>query len=310
MGMMNAKQSRLINPVLTRVARGYKHPKSVGHLLFPDVPVPFRGGQIVQFGKESFKRYKTRLAEGGTRKSVTFGYDGDPYKLHKHALDAQVTEAQLEESAAAGVDIEVIAVQGVQDIIALDLEIEKAAIARNESNYETSHKTTLSGTSQWSDPTSTPKTQIKAARAAIRAATGFYPNVAILGAQVFEALDEHPAIMERTKYTSSDSVTEEMLAKLWQIEQVASAPAVYVDENGDFVDVWGKDVILAYVNLSTLKDRGSPSYGYNYQLQGRPVVKKSYFDPKTDSHMHPYEDICAAVLAAPGAGYLIRNAVA
>ncbi len=307
--MQNPRQARVINPILTKVAQGHKHPARVGHLLFPEALVTERGGTVLEFGKESFRRYKTRLAHGGTRKSVSFGYEGKPFTLVKHALDAQVTEEQLEEAGSASINATSLAVQGVLDIISLDIEMEQAAIALNEANYDSDHKVTLSGTSQWTHADSNPAVQIRNARAAIRASTGFYPNVAIIGAKVFDKLDEHPKIMERLKYTTSDSITETMLANLWKIDKVAVGAAIYADEDDEFADVWDSSIVLAYVNIAPVADRGSPSYGYTYRLKGRPMVKKSWFDDKTDSHMHPVEDVCAPVLAAAGAGYLIKNVV-
>ncbi|NJM36198.1 MAG: hypothetical protein HC850_17565, partial [Rhodomicrobium sp.] len=52
---LNPAQARIYDPVLTTHIRGYQHPDFVGSLLFPAVEVRARGGQVLEFGKESFK---------------------------------------------------------------------------------------------------------------------------------------------------------------------------------------------------------------------------------------------------------------
>jgi hypothetical protein len=81
MSQMNPSQARVIDPVLTEVARGYKHPERVGMKLFPEVPVGQRGGKIIQFGKDSFKLYQTGRAPGGNVAVVDYGYSGSSYAL-------------------------------------------------------------------------------------------------------------------------------------------------------------------------------------------------------------------------------------
>ena len=87
---MNINQARIIDPVLTEVTQGYRHPERIGHVLFPRVPVFARGGQIIEFGKESFRRYNTRRAPGTNTKRLEFGYQGKPFVLVQDALEGMV----------------------------------------------------------------------------------------------------------------------------------------------------------------------------------------------------------------------------
>ena len=63
---LSPSQVRIINPILSTVALGYRQPGLVGEVLFPRVPVDIRGGQILQFGKEDFKVYNLRRSPGAT----------------------------------------------------------------------------------------------------------------------------------------------------------------------------------------------------------------------------------------------------
>ena len=62
MSQMNNAQARVIDPILTTVARGFKHPGFVADRLFPRVNVNARGGNVISFGREDFRLYNTRRA--------------------------------------------------------------------------------------------------------------------------------------------------------------------------------------------------------------------------------------------------------
>lgn len=311
MSQMNPSQARVIDPVLTEVARGYKHPERVGMKLFPEVPVGQRGGKIIQFGKDSFKLYQTGRAPGGNVAVVDYGYSGSSYSLEQHAISGKVPVELLEEAKAVpGIDLSKGAVQQAQDIISLRLEYQQATIARTAGTYASGNKVTLSGSSQWSHADSNPSADIETAREAIRAKTGFYPNITLLSPKAFSALKVHARILDRMKYTGRDSLTTDMLAKLWDIDEVVVGKGVTASDAGVFSDIWGKDVILAYVATGNLASMGTPSYGYTYRLRNYPIAEQGYYAAGSRSWFYPVIDEVSPVIAGAEAGYLITNAVA
>lgn len=310
MPQMNNAQARIVDPVLTSVAQGYSNNELVGKLLFPTVPVAARGGKILQFGKEGFMLHATGRAPGANTKRVAFGYQGKPYTLESHSLEGIVPRETMQEGQVPGIDQGSLALKNTQDVIALRLEKQQADTARDASKYSSSNKITLSGTSQFSDKNSDPIGVVEAAKGAVRKKTGKRPNVSVMSAAVFDALKIHPQIVERMKYTGRDVATVELLASLFGLAQIAVGEAVFADDNGEFFDVWGKDMILAYVELGSMADMGKPSYGYTYQLQGYPEVEETYFERNIKSWVYPVTDEVAPVIAGADAGYLISNAVA
>lgn len=313
MSQMTPAQARVIDPVLSEVAQGYENNEMVGMTLFPEVPVKQRGGSIISFGKEDFMLYNTGRAPGQNTKRIQFGYTSGKYVLENHSLEGVLPfENQEEAESVPGIDLGSRTVSGVQDIFALRKEKQQADLATNAANYATSNKVTLSGTSQWSDysGTSDPVKDVEAAKEAVRKLTGKYPNVMIIGASVFASLKQHPKIVDRMKYTGRDVVTAEILASLFDLDEVKVGKAVWADDAGTFSDVWGKIAVLAYVVKGTLKERGKPSYGYTYQLQGYANVEEPYVDRSAKSWVYPVTDEVAPVIASALAGYLISAAVA
>lgn len=311
MPQMNTSQARVVDPILTEVARGYHNAAYVGGLLFPYIPVAQRGGRIIQFGKESFRLYQTARTPGSDVAVAQFGYTGQPYALTDHALSGLVPIEHLEDAAAVpGIDLGRGAVQFAQDIIALRLEVEQATAARAAGSYAGTNKATLSGTSQWSDPGSDPIAAVETAKEAVRAATGMRPNTLVVGPKVMAALKTHAKIVDRIKYTGRDVPTVELLASLFGLDRVAVGDAVYQDADGNMVDVWGKDAVLAYTNTAPLSSQGAPSYGYTYRLRNYPVAEVPWLDRSKESWLYPVRDAVSPVIAGADAGYLFTNAVA
>ena len=305
-------QARVVDPILSAVARGYRSPKAaVANVLFPIVTVGLRAGRIISFGPDDFTLVNTARAPGANTKRIQFGYAGENYSLVDYRLEGAVpNELQEEASNGPGIDLSSNAVRRVQNIMALEREKQAADLARNEARYGAGNKETLSGTSQWSDPTSDPFTDIMDGKESIRAKIGERPNVLTLGPKVLTALRTHPKVLDRLS-TASDRppATLQQLQALFELQQIVEGEAVYHD-GSQFQDVWGKDAILAFTTPASMQEMGSPSFGYTYQLEDRPMVEEGYPDRNANSWFYPVTDAYQPVLAGATAGFLFKSAVA
>lgn len=316
MAQISPSTARIVDPVLSSIAQGYKQSGLVGDALFPTVPVPLRGGKIITFGKEDFMLYSTARAPGENTRRVQFGYSGSSYALVDYSLEGALPiEVMQEQENAPGwsIDGAAMAIRKVSAIMALRLEKAQADLARTAATYAASNKTTLSGTSQWSDYTGTsnPMSVIETAKEAVRSATGKRANTVVMGPATMAKLRQHPSIVDRLKYTGRDIATVEILASLFGVDRVLVGDAIYSNDAGTaFTDVWGKDVVVAYTELGSLGDMGAPTYGYTYNLGGYPLVEQPYFDRNAKSWFFPVTRVEAPVIAGASAGYLIVNAVA
>ena len=313
MSQMTASQARVVDPILSTVAQGYKNADMIGGFFFPYVPVTQRGGKVISFGKEDFMLYNTGRTPGANTKRVQYGHTGLPYALESHSLEGLVPLELLQEAdAVPGINLASAAVSRTQNIVALRLEYQQATLATTAANYGASNKITLSGTSQWSDLTSgisDPVKDVGIAKEAVRKATGKRANTVGMGAAVFEWLKQHPKIIDRLKYTGRDVATEEILASLFGVKKVVVGDAVYADGAGNLADVWGKFVVVAYTEIGDVADAGLPTYGYSYRLQNYPIVEEPYQDRNAKSWVYPVTDEVVPVIAGATAGYLISAAV-
>jgi len=312
MPMSNAS-ARVVDPILTTVAQGYRNSELVFPVLFPVVRVDQRGGKIIQFGREDFRLYSTARAPGAATKRLEVGYSGEPFSLNDYSLEGTVPfESMQEAGAVPDIDLGKIAVMKAQNIIQLGNEVMAATLATTAGSYQAANRVTLAGTAQWSDysGTSDPSRDIQTAIEAVRTAVGKRPNTVVLGPKVWSALKQHPRIIDRIKYTGRDSITLDMLATLWDVKRVVVGDAIYEDDAGVIRDVWGKSVVVAFTNVSGLNDGGLPSYGYTYRLRNYPLVEVPYQDRNAKSWIYPVTDSLAPVAASINAGYLISAAVA
>lgn len=125
----------------------------------------------------------------------------------------------------------------------------------------------------WDDEASNPVRDVRLARTAILGRTGFIPNTLVIGANVFDHLSEHPMIVDRVKYTSAEVVTEDVLARLFRVNQVLVAQSVFNAgaEGGedDFKFIHGNHAGLYYVESKPSIRKPSAGYIYAWKKGGK-----------------------------------------
>lgn len=308
----NTRLAAVIDPILSTYARGYTNSDFVGGVLFPTATVPNRSMRVVRFGKEAFRMTNTRRAPGGDRKRVQYGYASDPIALVQDSLEGVVpVEHQEEAESVPGIDLGKGAVNMVLAQLGLGLEYDQAQLARNAANYSASNKLVLTGTARWTNAASTPQADMDAAKEAIRRSIGRYPNTAVFGPSAYNALKKHAAVKDQFKYTTAQSITAEMLAAFFDLKKVVVGKAVYLPEAAAesvaATDVWGDDVVLAYV-----PDEGDnfqvPSYGYTYSLKGYTQVAKPYFWEPNSSYIYQVTTERKPYLTGAEGGFLFQGA--
>ena len=308
MPILTTQQVKVINPLLTRVVQGYAQGEFVFNTLFPAVEVTSRSGKVIEFNKSDFAIFNTRRSPGAATRRRPIGYGDRDYQLYQDSLEGELPIEFIEEAAATGVpfDLQREAAEAPMRSILLNLEVDQANIATNASNYDDNHKVTLSGTDQWGQGASV-ISQINQWREAVRSSIGVYPNRAIIGPSAFLAAIEDPDIRDYFKHTSSDSVTEEMLARTLRLESLKVATTKKLNElTGDLEDVCGDSVVLGYVP-TTISSRRTPSYGYTYTLRGYPVAEEPYYDKNHKTWYFPATAERQPQLTAMAAGFLAQN---
>ena len=310
MPLMTLKATRVVDPILTTVVTGYSQPEFVGNFLFPTVYVSKRSGYRIDFGREDFALFDTRRAPGSATKRRDINYGSQTYHLYQDRLEGELPREHIEESEGIGFNLQTEAVESTKRSIDLRLEYDQAAIATNPANYDAAHKIVLSGTSKWSDPGSDPAGNIRTWRQSIRSSIGAYPNTMFLGAAAFDSFAEHEQTKDKIKHTSSASIAVDAIGSMFGLDKVVVGTSLVLNnETGEFVDIWGDVIIMAYVP-QTRRSIRTPSYGYTYTLQGYPMAERPYWDDNHATWFFPVTAERSPELTGMSSGYLVQGVTA
>lgn len=303
---MSLKKKRVVDPVLTTIARGFRNSLHVASALFPVVPVVKEGGKILQFTKESFKVYNTeRAIRAKSNRINPESRETIDYALTEHDLEYPIDYREAEEDI---INLQQHAAKVTSDGISLRLEKIAADFAQDLNQYPADNKITIGSGDKFTDDTSNPLSVIEDAKEAVRSKIATYPNTAIIGASSFAALKQHPKIVDRVAYTTSAVVTVALLKALLDIPNIFIGSAVYSDDAGDFHDIWSDNIVLAYVPVKSQNVERSlyePSYGYTLRKKNMPFVDR-YDESGKIEIVRTTDNFDVKILGAE-AGYLIND---
>lgn len=302
----NLAALRVQDPVLTKLAQGYHNLELIGEVLMPTVEIDKEAGKIPKFGRLAFRLPSTVRNLRGTSNRL------DPEDIT--AIDVALEEHDVEyaidyrEENEAIFSLRQFALNTTQDVIALGREKEVATLALDENKYDSGNKITLSGTSKITSKQADIFAMFDTGIRAVKRAIGRKPNVCVIAGDVWAALKEHPAVIEKLKYSQVAIVTPEVFGKLIGIDTVKIGEAVY-EESNQLKDIWSDAIVLAYVAPRSIERKGTvyePSYGYTVRRQGGLFVD-TYKENGGKLEVIRTTDIHKPHLLGASAGYLIKG---
>lgn len=130
---------------------------------------------------------------------------------------------------------------------------------------------------KWTDANSDPIKNVRNARTSILEDTGFEPNKMVIGKWVFDALLDHPDLLDRIKYSGGvgnnnpAQVNMQALAALFEVEEILVMKAIEnVGAEGAAADhrfIGGNHVLLAY--STPTPGLMVPTAGYTFSWTGQ-----------------------------------------
>lgn len=301
---------------LTSYSQKYTNPAFVGEALFPSMTVNFEADKYLVYDLSNFNLYETLRANGSEAAQIQWGFSESNYFAEEYSLRDIVTDRDRA-NADKPLTIDIDTLELVTDGVMLKKEYQAAQLARNTANYVNGNTSALSGTSQWSDYTnSDPLSNIRTMQQDVFTNSRKYTNTIVLPYQVAITLAYHPKILELVKYTNglllqqlTGDAGDGLLPKRLFGMDVEVGGAAYNTANpgqqASLGDVWGKDVICAYVEKSPkLK---SLSYGKTFRVEK--YVRK-WREESRHGDWVEYNDIYDLALTASATGFLMQNAIA
>ncbi len=186
-------------------------------------------------------------------------------------------------------------------------------------NYDASNKVTLSGTDQFNDyAASDPISVINDAFNAINDDIGRLPNIAVMNLATFLVMRHHPQLKRTAGIAPTGTVpvralNRAELATAIGVDRIAVGNVMYETAGKGLTSsksqIWGKKLLLAYVNPSPQPEQFETSMGYTFQLDPEVVDIYSPEDPKHIKFVRVYEDFVDTILSFD-AGFLVSDVIA
>lgn len=271
-----------VNTPLTNISVAYMQNAAnfIGTRAFPNIPVQKQSDRYYTFDRGDFNRDEMQERAPGTE-SVGGGYNVDStptyyarvYAFHKDVHD------QMRANADSALQPDREATQFVS---------QKAMIKR-EKVWATSYfqagvwATDITGVASaptagqelhWNDGTSTPIESVRAGKRVVLEQTGYEPNKLVLGKPVYDALLDHPDIIDRLKYGQTAGApamaNREKLAQLFEVDEILVSKAIEntaaegATEASSFI--LGKHALLTYAAPSP--GLQTPTGGYTFSWTG------------------------------------------
>lgn len=276
---MPTKTQAHIDRALTNMSVAYIQEESnfVADKVFPIIPVKKQSDTYFVYNKGDFFRDEARV-RSNISESVGGEYGveaADPYYARVHAFHKDVGEqerANYDEPLDADTD----AMEFVTQKTLIRREVLWAEKFFNKSIWSSEvagvASSPVAGESvlKFSDPASAPIENIAEQIVAMAGSTGFRPNTIVMSPAVFYALKNHPDILDRIKYTQKGIVTADLLATLFEVDNIYVTWAVVNTANQGEEDkigfVMGNHLLLMYVNPRPALKK--PSAGYIFAWTG------------------------------------------
>lgn len=311
------------NPELSAIAIGWRN-RDIDLIADMVLPRIQRGSKEFRYTRytaaEAYTVPGTRVGRKGVPQQVDFGGVLVNAECLDYGLDDLIPNDEIlrwETSArpAVGgpVSPEAKATSLLTSLIMLDREIRVANLVFNSATYTAALRTTLSGTSQWSDfANSNPLNAILNALDAplVR------PNTLVFGQAAWTVTRQHPRLVQAVYGTAQTggAVTREQLAALFEVKQIlVGSGFVNTARRGQaasYSRVWGKHMAALYVSPDAA-DADQPTFGFTAQFGER--IAGTMEDPKVGlrgGRTVRVGESVAEVISANESGFYFENAVA
>jgi len=268
-----------VNAPLTNVSTAYIQSAMnfVAAQVFPVVPVAKQSDRYFAYSKADFMRDEARIRAPGTESAGggygldnTPNYYADVWALHKDVDD----QVRANSDAAINPDRDATEYLTQQMLIRRDRAWAASYFTTGIWGLDLTGVAAAPGANQFlqfNDALSKPCSVIRGQVSRITLATGFKPNKLVLGLDVYTALCDNPDVLDRIKYVQRGIISPDLLAPLFDVDQVVVARATYNSAIEGAAASMGaivgsKAALLVYANPTP--SLMTPSGGYTFAWTG------------------------------------------
>lgn len=304
-----------IDAALTNLSVAYKNNDYIAELIAPRVAVRKQSDRyyIYDAERESIRATQDLRAPGSLAGEVDYTLSTDSYYCNDHALASAVADEERE-NADPVIQPDIDRTEFLTERILLNQEIAVEELLRDSTDI---NEKLLGPGAEWNDPGSDPVADVQEARLAVFSQCQRRANVMVLPYHVYETVRNHPAVVDRIKYSTQGIVTPDLLAQVFDVDRVL-VPRCFVNnaakgQAASVAPLWGSNAYLMHVaerpGLKQVTLAGTFVWnGMAGSADGLVVERWRDHGRKADMiRVQKYYDV---KLIAPGAGFRISGTVA
>lgn len=311
-----------VQPKLTQIAMAVKPMGMISDEVCPRVPVPSEKFVYTKMSTdEAFTIPDARVGRTAEPNQVEFGGTDVTDSTEDYGLDDLVPNKDVKNAEGTNYDPLAMAAERTSLLVQLAREQRVANLYFSLNTYNASLRSTLSGTSQWSDFTNSDPT---GAILAMMDLMLVRPNVAVFGQATWTKLRQHPKVVAAVMNSSSGTggqaaagvVARRALADLLELDDIYVGQSFYntakKGQTSAFSRLWGKHAAFLHLEKSVRDVRGVlPTFAMTAQWGDR--VAGTIASPTKGldgSQLVRVGEHCKELIAYQDAGCFFQNAVA
>jgi hypothetical protein len=274
-----------VNVPLTNISVAYMQSADsfIADKVFPKVKVKKQSDLYWKYSKSDWRRTDVQRRAPSTESAGSgWNQDTDTYFCHVYAVHKDIDD-QVRANADSNFTLDRDATEFVTNQHLLKRDIDwtnnyfKTGVWGTEKTGVTSGPTTGQFL-RWDQAGSDPLQDVAQWMIDFRQLSGFAPNICVMGAYVMKSLKHHPDIIDRIKYTQRGVVTEDLIATLFDVDELyvtyatqATGPQMTDARLQDAAATYSfigdpKSVLFAYAPSSP--SLLTPSAGYTFTWSG------------------------------------------
>lgn len=296
-----------VNKPLTNISVKYTNKEFIADKVFPPAPVAKESDLYFIYDSSNFSLDETIRANRAESNEVGFNYSTSSYTLEEHSLKELVSDRDRA-NADAPLNLDVDTTEHLTEKIMLRKEIETMRVAFTTTSW--GNNATVGSAAAWDTSTSNPIADVLTATSSILMNGLIRPNVGVMGWEAFKVLKVNSVTVDRMKITETKVVTKDLLASLFDLDEVLIGTAAY-NPNAEGIAasntfIWGKDMLICYkATRPTLK---SPSAGYMLTIGQNIRVKKWRKESRGGDYVEASTMFLPRVVAS-NAAYLLKQVI-
>lgn len=238
-----------VDAALTGVSVAFRNNEFVADAVAPPVAVRRQSDRYFVLDPERAAQRETvdHRAPGAEAREVDFAVSTDSYYCDDHALETAIPDEERD-NADNALQPDIDRTEFLTEKILLNREIGLEALLRTSTAVP---EIALESGEEWTNSDSDPLGNFHTARQMIHAGSQRRANTVVMGYGAFDALRNHPRVVERVLHAVPGVVTADLLAAMLDVDRVLVARAMKntsVPGNPPQMEpVWGACAFMLHV---------------------------------------------------------------